>query len=269
YGYYGGIRLLKAAVKRFFDYCTEHGVLLEDRNFTIRYDSNIPHLVGLAGSSAIITACLRALMAFYNVNISKPDQANLILSVEKDELLISAGLQDRVAQVYEGLMYMDFSSEIMQKQGYGNYIKMDPSLLPLLYIAYRADLSEGSDVVHNNLTERFAGKNADVLEAVRYWADLTDRVKDCLLSRKIDEIGGLLNANFDMRAKICKISSGNRAMIKAARSVGASAKFTGSGGAIIGTYEDDIMFERLVDSLKPMGVVVIKPELVKVAEVDR
>jgi glucuronokinase len=60
HGYYGGFRLLKATIKRFYDHCQETGVVLDGRNFTIRYASNIPNRVGLAGSSAIITACMRA-----------------------------------------------------------------------------------------------------------------------------------------------------------------------------------------------------------------
>ena len=97
-GYYGGIRLLKATIKRFHDYCVMNHIELDDRNFTLRYSTNIPSRVGMAGSSAIITACLRALMAFYGTIIPKPVQANLILSVENKELGIPAGLQDRVAQ---------------------------------------------------------------------------------------------------------------------------------------------------------------------------
>ena len=126
HGYYGGIRLLKATVKKFYDYCRENQIELHDKNFTIRYSSDIPHGVGLAGSSAIITACLRALMAFYGVSIPKYVQANLVLAAESEELHIPAGLQDRVIQVYEGLVYMDFAKEIMHKQGYGYYEPLDP-----------------------------------------------------------------------------------------------------------------------------------------------
>ena len=43
HGYYGGVRLLKATVKRFHDYCTTNQIELHDQNFTIRYSSNIPH----------------------------------------------------------------------------------------------------------------------------------------------------------------------------------------------------------------------------------
>lgn len=263
FGYYGGIRLLKATVKRFHDYCSGNGLEMHDRNFTLRYKSNIPHLVGLAGSSAIITACLRALMVFYGVDIPMPEQANLVLSVERSELGISAGLQDRVAQVYEGLVYMDFSREIMDSQGHGRYQYLDESVLPPLYIAYLAELSEGSEIVHNDLRSRFARGDEDIVEAIAFWVDLTDRVKECLVEERPGDVGGLLDANFDRRAEVCRISEGNREMIGVARSVGASAKFTGSGGAIIGTYNDDAMLAALKEKLHPLGVEVIRPEIIR------
>jgi glucuronokinase len=261
FGYYGGIRLLKAAVKRFFDYCVETGIGLHRKNFTLRYRSDIPHLVGLAGSSAIITACFRALKSFYGVSIPRPEEASLILSVETQELGIAAGLQDRVAQVYQGLVYMDFDRELMEAQGYGRYEPLDPALLPPLYIAYRTDLAEGSEIVHNDMRERFRRGDREVLEAVAFWKQLTDDVHGWLLAGQFDRIGAALNANFDRRAQVTKISEGNRRLIDAARSVGASAKFTGSGGAIVGTYEDENMFRRLQAVLEPLHISVIKPAI--------
>ena len=59
HGYYGGIRLVKATIKKFVEFCDGRHEL-HNRNFSIRYDSNIPRAVGLAGSSAIIVATLRA-----------------------------------------------------------------------------------------------------------------------------------------------------------------------------------------------------------------
>ncbi|MDD4424565.1 MAG: hypothetical protein PHS40_01420, partial [Mariniphaga sp.] len=78
-GYYGGIRLLKATIKVFFDYCMTSGIQLDDRNFTIRYNSNIPLRLGLAGSSDIITACMKALISFYQIEIPRAVLANLVL----------------------------------------------------------------------------------------------------------------------------------------------------------------------------------------------
>ena len=62
----------------------------------------------MAGSSAIIVATLRCLMEFYGVEIPLEAQPTFVLAVEKEELRIAGGLQDRVIQVYEGLVYMDF-----------------------------------------------------------------------------------------------------------------------------------------------------------------
>ncbi len=262
YGYYGGIRLLKATIKRFYDYCTDTDIALHDRNFTIRYYSNIPHMVGLAGSSAIITACIKALMQFYDVTIPSPQLANLVLSVEKDELGISAGLQDRVAQAYQGLTYMNFDKDLMDKRGFGEYISLDPSALPPIYVAYRCDLSEGSEVVHNDLRFRYFQNDPAVIDAIRYWAGLAEQCRVLIADGNSEGMGRLLDDNFDRRRAICKISEGNEKMIDRARSVGASAKFTGSGGAIVGSYEDDRMFDALRKELEPLNVVVLKPRII-------
>jgi glucuronokinase len=262
HGYYGGIRLLKAAVKRFYDYCLENHIELDDRNFTIRYGTDIPAQVGLAGSSAIITACMRALMAFYAVSIPKPILANLVLSVERGELGIPAGLQDRVAQVYEGMVFMDFDRALMERQGHGHYEALDPALLPPVYVAYRVDLAEGTEVFHNNIRGRWEAGEPAVVEAMRTWARLAAQARDLLKAGRGGELGPLLNANFDLRRRIYTISPSNLQMVEAARSVGASAKFTGSGGAIVGTYGNEAMFEALCKALEPLGVRVLKPVIV-------
>jgi glucuronokinase len=262
YGYYGGIRLLKAAARKFHQHCRQEKIRLHRRNFTMRYESTIPHQVGLAGSSAIITACFRALTTFYGVVIPQEILPNLILSVEMDELSIAAGLQDRVAQTYQGLVYMDFDRETMERQGFGRYVPLDTAALPPLYIAYRTTLAEGSEIVHSDLRSRYRQGDKDVLDAIRFWADLTDRVRDLLVAGRGGEIGPLLDANFDRRRQVCRISEGNLSMVEMARSVGASAKFTGSGGAIVGTVADDAMFAELKRRFATMKVKVIRPELV-------
>jgi glucuronokinase len=263
YGYYGGIRLLKAAVKRFYDYCSENGIKLNDRNFTIRYKSDIPYKLGLAGSSAIITACIKALMIFFGVEIPRPVLANLILSVELDELGIGAGLQDRVVQSYESPVYMDFNKELMDKQGYGDYRPLNSKLFRNIYIAYRTDLAEGSEVVHNNFRERYHFGDPAVLAAISEWADLTVKGMEALESGDMAGLAVLMNRNFDIRRSVMNISEKNIQMVETARSIGASAKFTGSGGAIIGTFVDDKMYSQLVKTLNGMNIHVLKPTIVQ------
>ena len=262
HGYYGGIRLLKASVKSFFEYCTKNNLPLHGRNFTLRYSSNIPPQVGMAGSSAIITACWRALIEFYGVDVPKHLLPSLVLSVENDELGIPAGLQDRVIQGYEGVVFMDFNRAHVEKLGYGIYEELDPALLPNVYVAFTNKLSEGTEVFHNDIRGRWNRGERDVVSAMYQWANLAQRVRDMLIEGRGREIGPLLNENFDLRRRLYKISQGNIDMVETARDCGASAKFTGSGGAIVGTYEDDAMFEKLKAALEPLSVTVIKPQIV-------
>lgn len=261
-GYYGGMRLLKATIKVFYEYCLKNQIPLAKRNFTIRYKSNIPLRLGLAGSSAIITAAMKALVKFYKVEISEPLLANLVLSVETKELGISAGLQDRVAQAYETPVFMDFDKEIMDRQGYGNYKKIDFHKLPPFYIAYHRDLSEGTEVTHNNLRARFEIGDPKVLKAILRWGQITVEFCEAMEKGDYHRMHNLMNENFDLRRKTIQLSQGNTDMVELARSTGASAKFTGSGGAIIGTYDDELIYENLKEVLNKSGIEVIKPSIV-------
>lgn len=261
HGYYGGIRLMKATVKRFVEYCDENDIPLHDRKFSLRYRSTIPRRVGLAGSSALVTATLRCLLDFYEVDIPKPELPHLILSVENTELGISAGLQDRVIQVYEGLVYMDFDKEIMDKQGFGIYEEISPRLLPPIYLAYRTDLAEGSEVFHNNVRERWNQGDPEVVQAMKDFAGYAAEVRSLLLAGRGGEIGPWLDKNFNRRRTLFTLDPRNIEMVERARSAGASAKFAGSGGAIIGTYTDEAMFERLTEAFAGTTTEVVKPQI--------
>lgn len=258
-GYYGGLRLVKASIKRFAEYCQGHNIRLANENFSLRYDSNIPRQVGLAGSSAIVTATMRALCRFYDVSISKAILPGLILSVERDELSIGAGLQDRVAQVYEGLVYMDFDKRFMAEHGHGIYEPLETGLLPPVYIAYQTELAESSDVFHNDIRKRYDSGDQQVIDAITLIADLAGQARQCLLDRDYDELARLMNLNFDTRRTIYNLNPKHIRMVELAREIGASAKFAGSGGSIIGTYKDEGMFERLKKAFEAERCAVIKP----------
>lgn len=262
FGYYAGLRLLKATIKKFSDHCDEQGIKIPNRNFSVRYSSNIPRHVGLAGSSAIITAFLRGLCEFYEVEIPKPVQPNIILSVETDELGISAGLQDRVIQTYEGCVYMDFDRELLEKQGHGYYEPIDTALLPPLFIAYRTDLGEGSEVFHNNVRQRWNKGDAEVIAAMKDFASYAEEGRKCLQEGRPREIGPLMDANFNRRRTIYEITQRNLEMIEIGRSHGAHVKYSGSGGAVIGCYEDQEMFENLERAYSEKGYRIFKPKMV-------
>jgi glucuronokinase len=260
-GYYGGARLVKAAIKKFSDYCTDSGIILQKRNFTVRYGSSIPRQVGLAGSSAIVTATIRALIDFHEVPVPEEILPDLILSAEVDELGITAGLQDRVIQVLGGCVFMDFSEDVMSDTGHGDYQHIDPSILPDFYLAYSRKPEKISGKVLNDLRTRFEAGDREVISILGEIARLAEEGREVVRKGDMDRLGRLMDRNFDLRSRIMKISEKSREMIMAARGCGASAKFTGSGGAIIGIVSDEKMFNRLSDRLQPVGVDIIRPTI--------
>lgn len=262
FGYYGGIRLMKAVTKLFFLWCRDHGLALADKNFTARYSSNIPRLVGLSGSSAICTGMLKALQQFYGVGIPLEEAPTLCLEAERDELGIQCGLQDRVIQIYNGCVFMDFDKDLVESTGHGRYERIDPSLLPNLYIAYDPQRAEVSGTYHKKLRVLFEEKKPDILAAMSEFADIAQQGRDAILAGKKELLPALVNANFDLRDRIFNVAPANRNMVMTARSAGASAKFAGSGGAIVGTYEDDAQFSKLVTALSNIGCQTIRPEIV-------
>lgn len=259
FGYYGGIRLMKAVAKLFFLWCRERGIALPARNFTVRYTSNIPRLVGLSGSSAICTAMLKALQQFYGVQIPLEDAPTLCLEAERDELGIQCGLQDRVIQMYEGCVFMDFDKALVESTGHGRYERLDPALLPRLYVAYDPQRAEVSGTYHKKLRVLFEEKKPDIVAAMGEFADIAQQGRDALLAGRPDKLPALVNANFDLRDRIFNVAPANRNMVLVARATGASAKFAGSGGAIVGIYEDDAQYERLVQALGAIGCQTIRP----------
>lgn len=259
HGYYGAMRLIKAAIKKFHDYFRQQDVDLPDTSFTVSFDTTIPRLVGLSGSSAIVTAMFRALMRFYQVDIPRHLLPTLLLATEREELGISAGLQDRVIQTYEGIVYMDFERSHLEKHGYGLYEPLDPPRLPPLYVAYDPERAEVSDVPHRNLRDLFNRGDPTVVAAMQKYRELTDQGRKALMCGDWEALGRIMNDNFDLRRTIMPIAPENLRMVEAARATGASAKFTGSGGAICGLYKDGEQYQDLVDALAALRCSVVRP----------
>jgi glucuronokinase len=259
HGYYGGDRLIKASIKSFYDYCNEHDIRIQNKNFSVRYSSSIPRQVGLAGSSAIITATMKALIKFFEVDIKKEVLPSIILSAETKELGINAGLQDRVIQVYEGLVYMDFEEKFLKSNNFGKYESLSPENLPKIYLAYKDTLGKVSGAVLNDIYSRYRRGDKLVIETLNEIANCASDGKKAIQNSDHDSLASLINRNFDLRAKIMNISDENKQMVEIARKCGASAKFAGSGGSIIGTYRDDEMLTKLIMELKKINVRVVKP----------
>jgi glucuronokinase len=220
--------------------------------------------VGLAGSSSIIIATLRCLLDYYQVDMPLEIQPSFALSIETEELNIAGGLQDRVIQCYENMVYMDFElSQERQINGLMTYTyePLHLTYQPPLYLAMHEALSEPTENFHNDLRGRFMRGEQSVVDAMKHFAALAAEGREALLNNDMVRLSELMDENFDTRRSICRLPGWQVQMIETARQCGASAKFAGSGGATIGTYEDEAMFERLCVELARIGSRIVKPQI--------
>jgi glucuronokinase len=200
--------------------------------------------VGLAGSSAIVTATFQCLMAFYGLtdrDIPKPLQPDFVLSVEMEELFIQAGLQDRVIQTYEGCMYMDFDKALIEERGYGEYVRLPVAHLPLLWLAYLSDPSN-SGKIHSDVKARWKQGEPEVVEAMKTFAAYTEDGREALERKDWAALGKAMNANFALRRRVygdACLGEANLAMVAIAQAEGMPVKFPGSGGAVVGMAETE------------------------------
>ena len=237
----GGQPLVAATVARFTRHCAgadlpPHG------NATIRYGSTIPREVGLGGSSAIVIATLRALAGLAGIAIEPTELAHLALAVETKELGIAAGLQDRVVQAYEGLVFMDFEHE--------RFEPLPATLLPPLYLAWLPGAGSSSGAAHAAVRARFQRGERSVTAAMATLARIAGDARAALLAGDRAAFATALDAGYDVRASIFDLDPRHVALVGRARDHGLSATYTGSGGAIVGVASD----ADAVNALKGDGV---------------
>lgn len=262
-GHPPALSLLTATLKVYRSYFADSGFL--DGSWSLAVDSDIPEQVGLAGSSAIILATLRALCAAEGRTLQPEWMASLALHIEREELGIAAGLQDRVAQSLEGLISMDFSPAAMCEQAglqVGTYTRLPVRWLPdSLYVAWSRRGKEPTTVLHAGLRQRFLAGEPAVVAAMPRFAAFAREGVQALQQADLASLNRLIDANFDLRHSICPLNPLHVEMIRKARSLGCSAKYCGSGGAIVGLLPDGMTHAVLAERMAEIDCEVVRPDL--------
>jgi len=240
--------LVQAAVSRFEREFAPRATPAE-----VRWRTSVPRAVGLGGSSAIVIATARALCGMHHVRLHPDELASFALAVETEDLGIAAGLQDRVAQAYEGLTFMDFRD--------GVYEPLDPALLPPLFVAWNLAAAGHSGVTHSGLRARYERADAVVLAEMTRLGELARVARSGLLAGDTLVFARCMDASFDARRRMLALDDRHVAMIELARALGASANYAGSGGAIVGCCRDDTHRTAVIAALTDSGQAAIAPDI--------
>lgn len=220
-------RLTLAAIRRFAGALHVTAPLRE--GLAVRCTTTVPREVGLAGSSAVIIATVRALSELWGARIGNFELAEMALAIEVEDLGIAAGPMDRVIQAYEQVMMLDLAPPRSEEK----YVPFAARSIPPLVVAWDPGGGRSSDLTHSDLRARWLRGDDQVVATVKELRDVVDRGVAALERADADAFADLVDHNFDLRCRVTTPTERDQQMVAAARSVGAAAKLCGSGGAIV------------------------------------
>jgi glucuronokinase len=218
--------LAEATVRRFASELHAAALATE-----VQWRTSIPRGVGLGGSSAIVIAVLRALCELHGIALDPARLAELALAIETEDLGIAAGLQDRVAQAYGGLVFMEFGDG-------GAYEQLASELLPPLVVAWRADAAQDSGDVHASLHTRLEAGDVTAVAAMKELAEIARAARAALVAGDHERLARTADESFDVRRRLLALDPRHVELVERARALGAGANYTGSGGAVVAVCRD-------------------------------
>ena len=247
-----GIEMLTTAATR--SYSRAHP-LPESTQLSFTAETDVPRQAGLAGSSAIVTAALRALAGALGAHLSPRELALLAWEAETRELGIEAGPQDRVAQAHGGLIDMDFSKPWSDE----SFRRMDPALLPSMLVAWDPEPGSPSGDVHDEVRARHEAGDPEVKQAMERFPQIATDGILALERGDLSEFLDCMNANFDLRAGIWSLSERDLELVSIGREAGCATKFPGSGGAVVCAASDSETLAQAEAAYASRGLPTLRP----------
>ncbi len=242
YGHDGGDRLVSAAIvtlSRHLDDLGDGGAEMRarrdgDEPFEAVWSTNIPRSVGLAGSSAIITAALRAVAERWAVEVSPEVLAALALETEAVELGVAAGWMDRAVQANDVPTLVDTRTTSFAA---GHQV---PAMTPVrpgapidLVIAWDPAGAAPSGRLHGELHDRAIAGEPLVVSTVEQLAEAAGAAAAAVGAVDLEALGAAVDATCKLRDGLGALDRTTSELAATARAHGAAATSAGSGGAVL------------------------------------
>lgn len=145
----------------------------------------------------------------------------------------------------------------------GQYSRLTIPINHNFFAAFSTAAGEPTEVLHGDLKDKMTKGDAATVAATEKIAELTVIGKQAIESSDLDLLVELIDPNFDLRRQVCGLSPFHVRMIETTRIAGASAKYCGSGGAIVATYTTPEVFTLLQEQLRSIGCTVFRPAFVE------
>jgi galactokinase/mevalonate kinase-like predicted kinase len=211
----------------------------------ISYDSEIPLRSGLAGSTALLVALLRALGAWRGEALRAHPLAEASRRLEREDLGIVCGFGDQYMAVFGGLRFLDFRGKAHGSATETRWLATVEDLAPhvsaIPFVLATTGVQHASSAVHAPLRERWLAGEEAVVEGYRRIAALGQEGKRSLLEADWAALGAAMNENHAIQRDFGGSGDSNERLIAAALAAGApGAKLAGAGhgGTIVALWPD-------------------------------
>lgn len=228
-----------------------------DMKAKITTTSNIPVQAGLAGSTAILSSVLAAIVEYLGINLHPYQLAEINRDIELNYLKIQCGYQDAYMTTFGGLSYVDFRGKEYYKdwtkEQYATSENLSQYVHELPFVIAHTGIKHNSGKFHRPLRERWLEGDKEVLDGYSEITNIAREGKRALLDKDWNELAYLMNENHRIQDSISNSGEVNRMMIKVAKENGAmAAKLAGAGGGgtIIALTQEP---KRIKRALKEAG----------------
>ena len=206
---------------------------IERPGFGIRLVTEIPRQSGIAGSTALVVALLRAVLAWLGRTPSPYALAELARTVERERMGVQCGYSDQYLCCFGGLRHLDLRGKRFDGDGgpFATVEDLSAEVRELPFVVAYTGVSHSSDAVHRPIRERWLAGEVEVVAAYERVAEIGALGKSALQRGDWPALGRLMNENHAIQRDLGGSGPANEALIEAALAAGAlGAKLAGAGG---------------------------------------
>lgn len=234
----------------------------------VSYQSDIPMRSGMAGSTALVVALLRAILAWLETHPNRYVLAERARYIELNYLKVVCGYQDACMCTFGGLNYMDFRGKQFYREAEAElFATIEPLaeyVTELPFVLGFTGVQHASSAVHKPLRERWLEGEPAVVQGYERITEISRMGKKALLLSDWKTLGRLMNENHIIQRELGGSGASNERLIEAALEAGAlGAKLAGAGdgGTIIALWpqSDASALERALE--KAGATAIYRPQV--------
>ncbi|MBI2045179.1 CBS domain-containing protein [Candidatus Pacearchaeota archaeon] len=170
--------------------------------FELYLHNDVPPGRGLGSSASLAVLLINMLGNIQGVNYSDEKIAEIAYRAEREELKIRGGWQDQYAAIGGGFNFMEFDQD--KRIIYPLRLKEDVihELNSRLILCYIGKDHNSGEVHGDNWEKTFKENEEEVSMRLRIIKENALKIKDALLTNRLDEIGKLLHESWENKKKL-------------------------------------------------------------------